>query len=293
MKRIAKGFWVGMLGGCMYFALAMGAHDESVAGPRASPSAMARWWGADGHRITAQIAQHHLSDSATRAVADLLGPSPLALAQVATWPDEIRSDPKWSRATPWHFITIEDTSSYDALPGVPTSESGITNVVEAILYFESVLRTKDAVREKKVEALRFLVHFVGDVHQPLHVGRGGDLGGNRVSVIWFEEDSNLHKVWDTHLIEKEQLSFTEFATFIDQASAESISTWQNDSLLEWVNESKALRKDVYEKAERKRGDDDVARFAYKYVYQKTDIVKRRLLQGGIRLAGVLNSIYEG
>jgi len=149
--------------------------------------------------------------------------------------------------------------------------------------FEAVLRDPEAARGDRVEALRFLVHFVGDVHQPLHVGRREDLGGNRVLVLWFDEPANLHSVWDSRMIESEELSFTELAGFIDHPTPEEVAAWQATGYPDWIAESFALREEVYDLGDRRLG--------YRYGYEKLPIVRKRLLQAGVRLAGLLESIF--
>lgn len=241
----------------------------------ASPTA-AFAWGANGHRIVGRIAENHLTEEARRAVECLIGPE--TLAQVSTWPDEIRSDPSWKRATPWHFISIDDGETVET-----TARSPEGDLLEAMPRFEAVLRDPQAGPQAKREALKFLVHFVGDVHQPLHVGRRADFGGNSVQVTWFGEASNLHTVWDSGLIDNEKLSFSEFAAFIDHPAAEEIKTWQSSTYADWAVESKAVRERVY-----RIGD---GKLSYQFAFDNIPLVKRRLLQAGVRLAGILNSIF--
>jgi hypothetical protein len=240
-----------------------------------APSAVFAW-GSNGHRIVGRIAMNHLTDEAASAVQCLLGPE--GLDQVSTWPDEIRSDPSWKKADPWHFLSIDDAETLETTARDPAGD-----VLEAIQRFTAVLRDPQASRESKQEALRFLVHFVGDIHQPLHVGRRADHGGNSIKVIWFKEESNLHTVWDSGMIDNEKLSFSEFAAFIDHPTLQELQTWQNSAPADWANESKALRDRVYQ-----IGD---GKLSYEYVYRNIPLVKRRLLQGGVRLAGLLNSIF--
>jgi hypothetical protein len=233
-------------------------------------------WGPNGHRIVGRIAMNHLTDEAARAVECLLGPE--GLDQVSTWPDEIRSDPNWKKADPWHFISIDDAETLETTARDPAGD-----VLEAIQRFTAVLRDPQATRESKQEALRFLVHFVGDIHQPLHVGRRADHGGNSIKVTWFKEETNLHSVWDSGMIDNEKLSFSELAAFIDHPTLQELQTWQNAPPAEWANESKAVRDRVYQ-----IGD---GKLSYEYAYKNIPLVKRRLLQGGVRLAGLLNSIF--
>jgi hypothetical protein len=233
-------------------------------------------WGPNGHRIVGRIAMNHLTDEAAIAVTCLIGPE--GLDQVSTWPDEIRSDPGWKQSTPWHFISIDDGETLETTARDPAGD-----VLEAIQRFTAVLRDPQATRPAKQEALRFLVHFVGDIHQPLHVGRRADRGGNSIKVTLLGQETNLHSVWDSGLIDNEKLSFSELAAFIDHPTLQELQTWQSAPPAEWANESKAVRDRVYQ-----IGD---GKLSYEYAYQNIPLVKRRLLQGGVRLAGLLNSIF--
>jgi hypothetical protein len=237
-------------------------------------------WGPNGHRVVGRIAANHLTAEAAFAVASLIGPE--SLDQVSTWADDIRNDPNWQpplkNPSPWHYISIDDQETLETTARDPNGD-----VLEAIGRFSGVLRDPQATRPAKQEALRFLVHFVGDVHQPLHVGRRADRGGNTVEVTLFGEQTNLHSVWDSGLIESEKLSFSELAAFIDHPTLEELRTWPSSAPAEWVRESKAARDRVYKIGEGKLG--------YQYAFDNMPLIKRRLLQGGVRLAGLLNSIF--
>jgi hypothetical protein len=233
-------------------------------------------WGANGHRVVGRIAMHHLTDEAARAVECILGPE--GLDQVSTWPDEIRSDPSWKKADPWHFISIDDGETLETTQRDPAGD-----VLEAIQRFTAVLRDPQATQPAKQEALKFLVHFVGDIHQPLHVGRRADRGGNSVKVTLFGQETNLHSVWDAGVIDNEKLSFSELAAFIDHPTQQEIQAWQGSAPADWANESKAVRDRVYQ-----IGD---GKLSYPYAFAEIPLIKRRLLQAGVRLAGLLNSIF--
>ncbi len=238
--------------------------------------ATAHGWGYVGHRVVAQIAANHLSEDAERAVAELLGTE--NLPRVAIWADQIRSDPTWKHAGVWHYISVEDG---EVVPGAERNPDG--DVLAAMDRCVAVLRNPEADRADRVEALKFLVHFVGDVHQPLHVGRRGDRGGNSVKVQWYGEPGNLHSVWDSGLIESQKLSYSEFAEHLDHPTAAQIAAWQGAGRQRWAEESKALRPRVYD-----IGDGDLG---YVYTYVNLPLVEQRLLQAGVRLAGLLNEIF--
>lgn len=246
-----------------------------------------RGWGPNGHRIVGEIADRHLTEAARRGVAEILGDE--SLAEAATWPDDIRSDPAWDHAGPWHFMSIDD---HETLATTARSEEG--DVLEAMKRFEAVLRDLEAPEEKKVEALRFYVHFVGDVHQPLHVGRRDDRGGTTIRVRWFREPRNLHSVWDSGLIQAEELSFTEFVRFIDDATQSDVVAWQTAPYEEWVRESFCLRDRVYDfgsEAPDQPGEEPS--LSYGYAFTQGPVIEKRLLQAGIRLAGRLNALFTG
>jgi len=233
-------------------------------------------WGPIGHRVVGRIAEHHLDPGAQSALACLLGSE--SLARASTWPDEVRSDPAWKRIDPWHYVSIDDGETYET-----TAKNPGGDVIEAIGRFTAVLRDPAASREQKAEAVRFLVHFVGDIHQPLHVGRRADLGGNRVEVTWFGAPSNLHSVWDNGMIESEKLSFSELADFLDHPSAGEVIAWQAGGVLDWAVESYGQRSQVYD-----IGD---GKLSWVYGYRKVPVVRLRLVQAGVRLAGLLNRTF--
>jgi hypothetical protein len=237
-------------------------------------------WGPTGHRVVGRIAEHHLTPEAQRGVAALLGPD--SLARVSTWADDIRSDPTWTTAPkdarPWHFLSIDDNETLETTARDPKGD-----VLEAIQRFEKVLRDPQADRQSKAEALKFIVHFVGDVHQPLHVGRRPDRGGNEIIVLWFSDPSNLHSVWDSGMIDATKLSFSELAEFIDHPTPEEVTAWQSAPMADWIRESFNARQQVYDIGKRDLGFD--------YSFRNMALVEKRLVQAGVRLAGLLNSVF--
>jgi len=250
-----------------------------VAGP-------AHAWGRNGHRIIGEIASNHVSPRTAGAVQELLGP--VSLAQAGTWADEVRSDDAYDYAAPWHYVNIEDGETYETAEKNPDGD-----VLEAMMRLENVLRDPEVAREEKAEALKFLVHFVADVHQPLHVGYKADRGGNEITVLWFGEPSNLHRVWDSGLIEAEQLSFTEWVRFLGRPSAEQVVEWQDSSYLDWAAEAMAARPQVYDfSVEGERGAEEIPRLGYRYAYYNLPRVRENLLEAGVRLAGLLDAIFD-
>lgn len=235
-------------------------------------------WGPIGHRAVGEIAQNHLTSKAKRAVEELLAPA--TLAQVACWADEIRYLPEWKQAEPWHFISIDDGETLST-----TARNPAGDVLEAMERMERTLRDGKASREERAQALKFLVHFVGDVHQPLHVGRRADEGGNKVAVVFNGTPIDLHWVWDALIIRDQGMSYTELARDLDHPTSDEIANWQRASFADWIAESQALRAEVYTLP----ADGKIN---YLYAYEHWPTIRRRLLQAGVRLAGRLNAIFD-
>lgn len=280
-------------------------------------------WGTSGHRITAQVAEDHLSPAARQAISEITGPR--SLAQIATWPDFVRSDASWNCSQPWHFLTVEDDEAIDEAVerevefrncSLPKDVDLPQNVVQGIEFFTAILEGDEQARsafQKLVEhtgasyyddsleltALTFLVHLTGDVHQPLHVGRGGDLGGNRVAVNWFDEVSNLHSTWDEGLISKENLSFSEFVRFLEAEEGEEFANGtlggegaaQATDPRKWAQGSRDVRLEVYEIYGSTSFDNHLPNLSYQYSHDHIGTVKARLYLGGRHLATRLNQIF--
>jgi hypothetical protein len=233
-------------------------------------------WGPTGHRATGWIAAQHLNKKAKKALEKILNGH--SIAMVSTWMDEIRSDTTYNYTADWHWVTIQDGQTYEQSEKNPNGD-----IIQTLERLIRELKSGKLDSRTESEYVKMLIHLVGDIHQPLHVGGGNDRGGNDVKVMWFRVDSNLHRVWDSDMIDDSKLSYTELAQSLAKPSAEQLRTWQQSSVRDWATESVALRKEVY--------DYDRNRLGYEYTYKKFHIVRTRLLQAGVRLAQVLNDIY--
>lgn len=233
-------------------------------------------WGVTGHRASGLIAEQHLSAKAKKKIRKLLGQESLAMA--STWMDEIRSDSTYNFMTDWHWVTIETGQTYDQ------SKKNLNgDVIMTIERIVAELKTHKLDKRKEIEYIRILIHLVGDLHQPLHVGCCDDQGGNKAKVKWFRGDSNLHRVWDSDMIDDTKLSYTELALALGKPDKATVTTWQKTSVRDWAAESMSYRKQVYD-----IGDGNLG---YKYSYKYLGLAKDRVLQAGVRLAGLLNQIY--
>jgi hypothetical protein len=234
--------------------------------------------GPNGHRIVAKIAEDNLDPSAKQALMQITNGDPLA--KLANWPDNIRSDKNWDYAKPWHYISVDDDELFN---GLVRNKAG--DILKALSDFEKKLRDPNLSKKEKWQALAFYIHFVGDIHQPLHVGRRDDLGGNTITVKWFGKPTKLHAVWDSSIIERQQLSYTEYAHFLNNQTPETVTLWQKAVYLDWAKESKSKRERVYDFPEDKE-------LGYEYVYKNTPLLNERIAKAGIRLAGMLNNIFK-
>ena len=233
-------------------------------------------WGATGHRVTGMIASNYLNKKAKKKIETLLGQESLAMA--STWMDDIRSDSTYDYASDFHWATIETGQTYDQAKKNPNGD-----VIMTIERLISELKSGKLDRITEIQNLKFLVHLVGDIHQPLHVGCCDDQGGNKVQVKWFGGNSNLHRVWDSDMIDGTRLSYTELAESLGHPDQATINKYQSGSVRDWANEAMSYRTRVY--------DIGNGNLGYKYSYQNLPLVRERLLAAGIRLAGVLNDIY--
>src|SRR6476659_3835490 len=253
-------------------------------------------WGKTGHRVVAAIADTQLSGLSRANVEEILGPGE-SLDEAANWPDEMRSAPGdfWRKtATPWHYVTLNGVI-YDHAP-----REG--DALEALKHFSMVLKDPNASREDRQTALRLIVQLYGDLHQPLHVGKCCDKGGNDVKVTWFGKPTNLHAVWDSQIVDDEQLSFTELAAKLERhLSPQDVVKWWDINPRDWISESAEIRDTLYPTArdlpklpkgkKLKKGQPVLPDLSYFYVYKFTPVMERRLSQGGVRLAAYLNAIF--
>ena len=157
--------------------------------------------------------------------------------------------------------------------------------IEKMNDFIATLKNKKSSKDEKQIALKFMIHLVGDLHQPLHVGRKNDKGGNDIKIKWFGEETNLHSIWDTKLIQHQNLSYTEYTDYLLlDIDYSDIRKWQGHSTMDYIRESKALRTQCY--------DFSGNSLKWEYFYKNKDLLELRLVQGGIRLSGELNRIFK-
>ena len=244
-----------------------------------SSSDEAFFWGKNGHRATGKIAEKHLTRKAKRTIDKILKGQSLAF--VATYADEIKSDKKYNKYYSWHYINMDLDQTYEQAEKNPKGDlvTGINTCIK-------ILNDKNSSDDEKNFHLKMLVHFMGDLHQPMHIGRKEDKGGNSIQVEWFGKGSNLHRVWDTNMIDDWEMSYIELADNADDLSKIQIETIEKGTLIDWVNEVHVVTNEVYNSVE--KGEN----LRYKYSYNHFGTVRTQLQKGGIRLAKVLNDIFD-
>lgn len=177
--------------------------------------------GSKGHEIVAAIAETHLTDTARKRIKDLL-PRGTTLADASTWPDKAgRQIPDMD---PYHFVTFRKTRTHTSSRGIVSCATALSKLLRGICR---VLKSPDGPRNEKRTALRFIVHLVGDIHQPLHAGFAEDRGGNSVDVRFNGRKVNLHSLWDTAFVELEEGTPGEIAARIQAVvTSDDVQQWQ-------------------------------------------------------------------
>ena len=240
-------------------------------------------WGVEGHRIAGQIASSYLTPKARTAIRAILGYESIAMS--SNWADFIKSDPNFSYLSSWHYIDLDKPYTYMELQEYLNQDTKV-DAYTKLNYLIGELKKKDLSKENKLLDLRMLIHIVEDLHQPLHVGHTEDKGGNDIKVTWFNNPTNLHSIWDSQLIEFQQLSYTEYVAAINHATPAEKAEWQKAPISQWIFESSQIANKLYD--ETKTGD---SLNSYKYNFDHIATVNQQLLKAGIRLAGLLNKIF--
>lgn len=237
-------------------------------------------WGQKGHDTTAFIAQNHLTPKAQQAVDSIL--SGRSMVYWANWLDNASHTPEYAYTKTWHYKNVDDGVRYEEAPANPAGDA-----VTAIKAQIETLSDPSVSADDALLAMKILVHVVGDLHQPLHMGHATDLGGNRVKVKFFGRDKNLHSVWDSDIVEAgHKWSYSEWQDQIDRVTPEEIESIVYGSVDDWAKETVAVANLVY------MTTPVGTNLSYNEVAQWTPTVETQLLRGGLRLAHILNTIFD-
>ncbi|HVW95395.1 MAG TPA: S1/P1 nuclease [Mucilaginibacter sp.] len=239
-------------------------------------------WGTNGHRICGQIAGSYLTPQARKAIKEILGDESIAMA--SNWADFIKSDENYRYLSSWHYIDFDKPYTYAEMQAFLAQDTKV-DAYTKINFMIGELKKKGLSKADKLLYLRMLIHVVEDVHQPMHTAHADDQGGNGFKVNWFDKPTNLHSIWDSQLIDFQQLSYTEYAAAINHTTAAQRAEWQKEPVSEWLFESNQIAEKLY--TEIKPGDT----LSYKYNFNHIETLNQQLLKAGVRLAGVLNKIF--
>lgn len=246
-------------------------------------------WGYFAHRTIAIIAEKNLSPEAHKQCQTLLAGQ--SFADASSWADDVRDKKEWKHSKYYHYKNIDDDDYFDNLSGLSNTDRKKGDVLRAILRAEDTLRDSATTSAQKKLALQFLIHFIGDIHQPLHLGYRADTGGNEVAVKWFGKTVDLHSLWDNGLIKtilqkeiaKEKPTEDDFIQILKTPSPDQLNIWNKTSTMDWFQESLTARTEAYKGYS---GDNDI------YYKKMSPMIKQRILQAGYRLAHLLNAIAK-
>lgn len=228
-------------------------------------------WGKSGHMIIGQLADQYLTDKTRTEIEKILGKETIDKAGI--WMDAVMNDDEYHNQDHWHYA-YKDMEHQD-------------NALAKLYQFSAYLADESVEPAEKLLPLRALIHIAGDIHCPIHCGYFEDHGGHKVKVTWSETDekSNLHKVWDTDLIAMTKKTDTEYVKYLkSNLSADNMNAWSNMHFSAWAKESQTLLDQVYDY------NDKMLNKSY---YEKNiSVVDERLSQAAVRLAYVLNSVFD-
>lgn len=204
-----------------------------------------------------------------------------SLADVANYADDIKSDETHDNWSNWHYKNFNGGLNKTQLMAQAfTQDDG-----QALYRIQWLCDTLKA-NPNNPEALSMLVHLVGDSHQPMHMGRKADLGGNRIPFYWFYKKTNLHHVWDSSLLESLQLSASELADKLDRTyTFDKKEVYSHQLILDWAWDTYRISEDIYNHVPEKKES------SYHYIYKYVPVAEKQIAEAGFHLACILNYIY--
>ena len=242
-------------------------------------------WGQKGHDVIACIAEHHLTEKAKENIDKILGGK--SMIYYSSWIDNVQNSPYWingyDRTNTWHYFNVDEGFTPQTMPRNPKGDvvSALNMIIDSLGNYQDEL--SDSV---KIDYLRMLIHFVGDMHCPMHVGHLSDKGGHGVRIKWFGQNTNLHTLWDTKLVESVHAwSYTEWQQNLDRCTQEEFDEMSAGTPEDWLIETWHITVGIYEYTKPEEN------YSYKYMYDYAPVVERQFLVAGYRLAALLNKIF--
>lgn len=234
-------------------------------------------WGQIGHYVIGYMAEKQLKKAVLSKVEKAL--YPMSLGKSGTWMDEIRSDRTYGYATTWHYLTSKN-GEYDKIHQEKKGDA-----YEAIIRIKEELKAGRLSPKDEAEKLKMLIHMVEDIHQPLHVGNGEDRGGNNVKINFFGKSSTLHAVWDSGMIDRQGMSYSEMGDELFRRITPALQKkYRATRMEEWLKEAVDVRPIVYKLPENKR-------IGHQYLKENYPIAEERMIAASVRLAQILEEIY--
>lgn len=237
-------------------------------------------WGQKGHDTVAYIAENHMTE-ATKAAVDSIFDGKSAVYW-ANWLDNASHTPEYAYTKTWHYKNVDADRTYYDMPANPAGDA-----ITAIKQQLEILSNPETTKAEAALALKILVHVVGDMHQPMHMGHATDLGGNRIKVKYFNRDKNLHGIWDGDLVESaHKWSYTEWQQQIDRLNEAEEALTVQGSIDDWAQETLAIARRCYDFFQ------PGINVSYNQIAYWTPTIEQQLLRGGLRLAHLLNGLFD-
>ena len=247
-------------------------------------------WGPTGHDVVAAIAEQHLSKKAKKEISKLLDGK--SIVYYSSWMDNIQNSPYWEngydKTKTWHYANVDKGHTYETME--KNKDGDVVNGLEMLTkeMKENYAQLTDSM---KVDYLKMIVHMVGDLHCPMHAGRLSDRGGNGMKVKWFGQNTNLHSVWDSKIVASARnWSYSEWVENLDRTSKEYKKNVTVGSYRDWFAETVENAASIYEYVE-DLGQEN-PNLSYQFVYDFSPMLEESMLNGGYRLAYILNYIFE-
>lgn len=237
-------------------------------------------WGQKGHDVTCYIAEKHLTKT-TKAKVDSLFEGK-SMVYWANWLDNASHTPEYAYSKTWHYKNVNADETFETAYMNPNGD-----VLTAIRAQSEILSDPSKPAADKQLALKILIHIVGDLHQPMHMGHASDLGGNRVKVEYFGRTANLHSIWDSSIPESaHKWSYTEWQEQIDRLTPAQQKAVLRGSIDDWARQNLVIADQIY------RAMPEGTKISYDEVATWTPVVEQQLVNGGLRLAHLLNMIFD-
>lgn len=247
-------------------------------------------WGPTGHDVVAAIAEQHLTPKAKRKISKLLDGR--SIVYYSSWMDNIQNSPYWEngydKTKTWHYANVDEGHTYQTME--KNKDGDVVRGLE-MLTKEMKENYDNLTDSMKVDYLKMIVHMVGDLHCPMHAGRLSDRGGNGVKVKWFGQNTSLHSVWDSKIVDSaRKWNYSEWTEQLDRKDRKYRKNIARGTYEEWFSATVENAALIYEYVENL--NKETPNLSYQFVYDFSPMLEEQLLNGGYRLAAVLNEIFK-